>query len=175
MSNRQWREGYDEGLHQVHLELDPEVEALRDRVRELEAENESLGVTQDQHRAANVRLRASVMESDGRWKDLSARYDALFAKLRTARGALERLECQCSYVSKRSGCHAWAQQLLEQIRAALATIDSGAVPECPDCKTVREWLAGERVAVQNYDRKHDSMAVSVTEDILDRLEEATNA
>jgi len=85
------RRCYEEGLHQVHLELDPEVEALRDRVRELEAENESLGVTQDQHRAANVRLLTSVMESDGRWKDLSQRYDELQARLRTAEEENEQL------------------------------------------------------------------------------------
>ena len=78
------------------------------------------------------------------------------------------------YCAKGEECYC-CRERAKVARAALATIDSGAVPECPDCKTVREWLAGERVAVQNYDRRHDSMAVSVTEDILDRLEEATNA
>ena len=97
-----------------------------DEARVLRQENESLGVTQDQHRLAAVKLRqenealrTSVVESDGRWADLSKRYDELQARLRTAREALEWVHAQVHGTG--------AKVVIKRVGAALR--DMGDVPD----------------------------------------------
>ena len=134
---------------------------LRKRVRELEAENESLGVTQDQHRLAATRLRQDNKRLHQHMLIMRDERDVAEARLRTAREALGRIDkddvpCGVNYsdVSAHEYYKARMNAVMDVARAALR--DMGDVPDaepttpCPVCghrptHWTQEMLDGAKV------------------------------
>ncbi len=65
MPNTQWQRGYEEGLHQVHLELDPEIDALKAEVARIFDELREEAIKAGIHhvvQAAGLQARIEALE-----------------------------------------------------------------------------------------------------------------